>query len=692
MSNYLTIFSNGMAHFTRSLPPVRENTTVQIPVKRKSLADALATLAVFGNVRITEPPSYPVVDADKVLTVDPSNVTRDLATKLSGTRIKIEERGGPGVTGTLFGIQPYEERVGEAVVEHYRVGVYGDDGGYYTYNDSDVKSIQFLDPTVQQEIKKALERNYATINPASTIVTIGLAPSTESNESIIYQLTIPFSAWQPVYQLRLKNNKCEIEASAKVDNPTDEDLNDYIVSVATGDPNTFETDLADVRKPRRQRVNIISDQATGAVGAEDALPEWSEQIATLQADQEVEEENEVGRGGGVAEAAAARLGAARALRSMPRAAAVRSMAVLSMPEVARAEASGAVVSDVGDFALYTSKNPVNIGRQRSAVIPLFQAQAEGQALLLYKEQADPKRPYRAVKFKNTTEYSLGKGSCTVYMDDVYQGQVILEGTKPGEERILPHARENGVRAFKNPPGSGGGSTSDRRMRIEIVKGTVVIDNVNTHETVYRFVNSKPETFNMEIEHQRQIGDARTTFQVKGNTGATAALENGLRIPCKLPSKGQTEVRVQETYQVSHTVILYQTPVETFQWFLRTVIDVDEPPDKLVKSRKISKVIDLFNNVTQANEKVRDAEQEVKVLSREQARKLELVKSGGSGTQVDTWRQELASNEKEIHSYEREKLPALRKAVKEAENALTEALKNLTVSWLNGENGGDEPGQ
>ena len=116
MSNYLTIFSNGMAHFTRSLPPVRENTTVQIPVKRKSLADALATLAVFGNARITEPPSYPVADADKVLTVDPSNVTRDLATKLSGTRIKIEERGGPGVNGTLFGIQPYEERVGEAVV------------------------------------------------------------------------------------------------------------------------------------------------------------------------------------------------------------------------------------------------------------------------------------------------------------------------------------------------------------------------------------------------------------------------------------------------------------------------------------------------------------------------------------------------------------------------------------------------
>jgi len=682
MSNYLTIFSNGMAHFTRSLPAVKEKTTVQIPVKRTSLGDALATLAVFGNVRITEPPSYPVADAEKLLTVDPNNVTRDLATKLSGAKVQVEERGGEGMKGTLLGLQPYEERVGEAVVERYRVAVYGEDGRCYTYNDADVKSLRFLDDVVQQEIKKALERNYATINPESTLVSIGLAPDGEAkgNEPVLYQLTIPFSAWQMVYQLRLKNGKCEIEASAKVDNPTDEDLNDYIVSCATGDPNTFETDLADVRKPRRQRVNIISDMATGAVGAEDALPQWSNEVA------ELEDSGVRARGGAARTAKAQAFGAARPM------AAPAAAAFAEVPEMARAEGGGAVVSDVGDFAIYTSKNPVNIGRKRSAVIPLFQADAQGQVLLLYKEQADAKRPYRAVKFKNTTEYSLGKGSCTVYSDDVYQGQVVLEATKPGEERTLPHARENGVRVFKNPPGSNGGSTSDRRVRIEITKGTVVIDNVNTHETVYRFNNSKPETFNVEVEHPRQIGDARTTFQVKGNSGPTAALENGLRIPAKLPGKGQLEVRVQETYPISQTIILYESPVQNFQWFLRSVLEVDNPPEKLVKSRKITNVIDLFNKVTEANEKVRDAEQEVQVLSREQARKLELVKSGGSGAQVDTWRQELATNEKDIHSLEREKVPALKKAVKEAENALTEALKALTVSWVDGENGGEEQRQ
>jgi hypothetical protein len=148
--------------------------------------------------------------------------------------------------------------------------------------------------------------------------------------------------------------------------------------------------------------------------------------------------------------------------------------------------------------------------------------------------------------------------------------------------------------------------------------------------------------------------------------------------------------VQETFPVSSTVILYQSPVHNFQWFLRSVIEVDHPPEKLAKSKKIANVIDLFNKVNEAGEKVGEAEQEVEVLSRKQARKLELVsKSGGSGAQVDTWRQELAANEKELHACEREKVPALRKAVKEAENALTEALKNLTVTWVDSEDGGEE---
>jgi hypothetical protein len=657
MPNYLTIFSNGMAHFTRTLPPVKEKTTIQIPVKRSSLADALATLAVFGPVRITEPPSYPAADPDQVLTVDPNNVLRDLAVKLSGSQVEIEEAVSGATRGTLLGYETFEECVGQAVVTHYRFGIFDETGAYRSFLDEQIKAIKFLEANVQEEIKKALERNYAKINPESTLISIGLEPfpGGAENQPIQYQLTIPFSAWQPVYQLRLNDgNACELEASAKIDNPTDEDLSDYIVSVVTGDPNTFETDLAEVRRPRRQRVNLVSDQATGAVEAEDLLMEDLKDTPVLARR--------------LIKSAADGGGAEHLL----------GVAAARSPAALRAQVEAASASDVGDFAIYTSKNPVNIGRKRSAILPLFQAPAEGKPFLLYKPEIDVKRPFRAVKFKNTTAFSLGRGTCTVYAAETYQGQVVLDATKPGEERTLPHARENGVLVFKNPPGSNGGVTSERRVRVEISKGTLLIDNVNAHETVYRFVNSKPEAFDLEIEHPRHIGDARTVFRVQGNAGPTAALVAGLRIPCQLPARGQLEIRVQETHPVRQTLILHEYPVAKFQALLGNVFDIDKPRENFWKER-FRGILDLIAKANQAQENVREAEAEVATLSREQARKLELVKSSGSGgSQADTWRKELALNETAIHTLERERIPQLRKQVKDAETVFTEALRNLSV--------------
>jgi hypothetical protein len=144
--------------------------------------------------------------------------------------------------------------------------------------------------------------------------------------------------------------------------------------------------------------------------------------------------------------------------------------------------------------------------------------------------------------------------------------------------------------------------------------------------------------------------------------------------------------VRETEPVSQTSVLYETAVGKFPWFLRTVMECDNPPEKLAKSKKIVNVIDLFRKVGEAQEKVQEVEHEVEMLSREQARKLELVKSGGSGSQIDSWRQELAANEKVIKARERETIPELQKAAKNAEEALSEALKNLSVSWSDGEGG------
>src|SRR5690606_31798376 len=60
----------------------------------------------------------------------------------------------------------------------------------------------------------------------------------------------------------------EFQGFAVVDNNTDEDWQDVLISVVTGEPITFSTDLADSKTPKRSHVDIVSERALGAVEAE----------------------------------------------------------------------------------------------------------------------------------------------------------------------------------------------------------------------------------------------------------------------------------------------------------------------------------------------------------------------------------------------------------------------------------------
>src|SRR3954454_10940436 len=115
----------------------------------------------------------------------------------------------------------------------------------------------------------------------------------------------------------------------------------------------------------------------------------------------------------------------------------------------RAEQPQAEARESGDFSVFTSPAPVDVGAKRSAIIPLFRAAiGEAQVLLFYNERDDPQRPFRAVRFTNQAAHSLGRGVCEAFVDGEFQGKSVLGPTKPGEEALLIHAKETGVRVFK----------------------------------------------------------------------------------------------------------------------------------------------------------------------------------------------------------------------------------------------------
>jgi len=234
--NRVVVYSNGIADFQRCYEvgadaPQR----ISILVRQDHLADVLASFNVYGNVKLESPPTFrPSNELEGNITIDPQKVLEDLATNLSGAKVRVERAGGT-VEGTLVGLHQEEEATTGEPIRPKSIIVLAEDGLRRCVL-REIQSFKFLDEDVQVEIDKALQRNYQRIKPNSTFVELVLSAKDDKAEAVV-QYTIPAAAWKISYRLRMAEGRAtELQGFAIVDNNTDEDWTDFHVCVVTGEP------------------------------------------------------------------------------------------------------------------------------------------------------------------------------------------------------------------------------------------------------------------------------------------------------------------------------------------------------------------------------------------------------------------------------------------------------------------------
>lgn len=594
MSNSVKLYSNGTAVINREYE-IKDNKPldISIPVKKDDLDEVVASIAVYGNVQLPEPPSYTPINADLTkLQIDVNNVTKSLATKLAGAKVEVGVGNNP-VKGKLMGVQTYQQETNGSVFDRYRVVVLTDQG-VKAFEDKDVSYISFTEPSVQSEVEKVLQKQYESIKPDSSFVSLKVVPK-DGAEGALVSYAIPCAAWKIRYQLRTVNGKVELEGQAVVDNDTDDDWRDSIISVITGEPIAFSTDLAEIRRPQRQRINVVSDKATGAVQLDEAVRTRS-----------------LAKGGtrAMAFAACAPAGggdlesASYGAESMmdEDAGDIATFKRISIP-LNRAEERQAEVRDSGDFSVFTAPNPVTVLSKKSAIIPMFRAAVnDSKTVLFYKEENDPRRPFRSVKLKNETAHTLGKGICEVFLDGDFQGKCVLEACKPGEDAILVHAKETGVKVFKKAD-----PVEQRRVSIKFNKGRVVTEESYRLRTVYSVESVKNEEFRLEAEYRRTWQGS--TLKTSDNAEVTDTA-NGARLGCTLPPNGEQTLEVVETY--TRTLEFSATPA----WLEGNILAVKNP---LSKNKGIQKCVELQKKISTLQETIAENEEQVENIKEEQER-------------------------------------------------------------------------
>jgi len=675
-ANHVTLFSNGIGHFRRvyKLAAGRQE-KISIPFKRDHVSDVLASLSVFGNVKYDSPPSFTPTNSNATsLSIDPENSMLGLLRDARGAQVTVNMIPGRGdkKSASLAGTESHDvvDANGSTRTVDYVCLLSG--GSITKVALSEVASVHFDDESVRSEIEKALTNAFQKIKPDSTFLDLSLSGLTETEETAVVQYAVPVAAWKMRYSIRKDGDAFSLEGTAIIDNNTDEDWNDFLISVVTGNPISFSTDLAQIRVPARAHINLVDTMTHGAVDVEEGYESTSygsrglESVACAAP-----------AGGGMRNAKGMVARARGAYQSQSNCASFGMMEAAD--EVVEdfgpaAAAPGVEAKEIGDFCVFTSKEKISIQSKRSAVVPMFTVPlSKAGSVLLFKESDHARRPWRAVKFKNETDFSLGKGKVVVYQDNVFSGECVMEAAKPGDNRMLPHCLENGVKITKENKG-----TEQKQISLRLSGGFGYQETVYTANASYKIENKKDEEFKLLIEHKNSLGCNGTLKHEFGGVKVEESekISNGIRVYFVLPAGESVTLTVTETMTSEQSFTLGGQ----FNWIQQNVLNVKHPLalDKgILAAGEIQKKIDAVSmkvRDTQArkNELVQQAE---RVRSNLQATKDE------AASQIRTqWVTDLDESEKEIRQIDKVLIPNLQTQQRDLQEQLGEALKQLTAAW------------
>jgi hypothetical protein len=276
-----------------------------------------------------------------------------------------------------------------------------------------------------------------------------------------------------------------------------------------------------------------------------------------------------------------------------------------------------------------------------------------------------------VKFVNETEHSLGRGVCTVYDTGVYAGSCVVAPCKPGEEQILPHALETGVKVENMDT-----KFSDDFMSLKISQGVGVTITRKMMVTEYRIKNSKDEEFKLIFDYDHHFGrggEKKVKVTLNGQELHATKEKDSHRITFPVTANGTYELRIEEM-----NILESKTKMDSglaMGWFDTNIIRRKLP----VGESSLKEAIDLRKKMDEIEEEIKKLQGQREMRIEEQKRAIMLLESDPSN---EAWKKDLATSEDEIRKIDRVGIPTLEQTREETLEKFYTALKTIAYEWAN----------
>jgi hypothetical protein len=598
------LFSSGVGYFQRE-GEIDGNARVDLTFPVSDINDLLKSMVLqdLGNGHI-DAVSYDSHDPiDKTLKSFAVNLQDNpsfgqILNQARGEKVEIVQQQAanqPGtLTGTVVGVEKQKQPAGkDAIIETEVLNLWCAEG-LRSVKLPEIQRMRFLNPVMESEFRRALEVLALSHDTQKKAVSLSFTGDGKRPVRVGYVIENPI--WKTSYRLTVdKEGKVYLQGWAVVENPTDEDWKDVRMALISGRPISFQMDLYQplyVPRPTVVPELFASLQPRTYSGAMDDHKRPTESPPVdmpakkriEDADQKEEKPREspqiirgfIRGGGGVPERK------------------------LDLKEGVNSAASAA---QLGDYFEYRIDHPVNLPRQKSALLPIVTKDVEGAKVSIYNEATHAKFPLLGLKFKNTSGLHLMQGPITVFENNTYAGDSRILDLQPGEERLLSYAIDLGTEAEAIPQEGNGKLT-----KVELLKG-ILTTTTKLHEgKTYKFRNRSDQDRLLVVEHPY-----RPDFTLLCKEKPSERARDVYRFELKIPAGKTAELGIVEERDLVQTVRLTNSDDQTMQLFLTSPASTPE-----VKTA-VQKAVELKGAWMKTAQELAKAEKQLKDIVDDQAR-------------------------------------------------------------------------
>jgi len=643
------LYKHGVGYFERS-GDLRAGESARLDFKASEMNDVLKSLTLeeAGGGKVTGVRYDSSEPLEKRLAEYSFNLQKSLSLAVTleqfkGARIELKY-GAESIAGAIVSGRLTPESADKLPARELLV-ILADSGDLRTLDLAAATSIRLADPKLQGQLKDYLTAlsNSRTRDQRSVYID----STDKASRKLFAGYMIPAPVWKSSYRLIFKDSvEPMLEGWAIVDNTTGEDWTNVSLSLVSGRPISFISQLYEPKYIARRTADLRDDVAQGPVMYDSAMePQSAPALAMAPPpppapQAEMAMRKSTGMVGGMGGAAN------RIYRS----------------EVASTIAPGAAGRELGDLFEYRFGNPVTVKRNESAMLPFLQQKLNSRKLVIYSTDDNAKNPLNAAELTNLTGKTLDGGPITIFDGGAYAGEALMETLKANDKRLISYGVDLGTRIITD---YGGGP--QQILEIKASQGQIHIRNSSQETRTYSAKNIDKKAKTMILEYPIRPDYKITNQKPIETTG------NKYRFELKIPAEGRADFPItEERIYVDSYAIANITP----EW-----IGVYIQNKKLSDSgrRQLQQISDQKKKIAALNTQINELDRQSRDIVTDETRLRQNIESlnrvNGQQQQVNKYAGELATKETQLATI-RDQAASARTQKTNLENALNVMIEKL----------------